>query len=160
VRDLQEISGISSSGRSSLGGGGRRRCSAGIHEGEGATGGWRRWSGCGEQWGSLGAREKELERSGDGRTSGAARVGNERLGGSATEGKEEGKGGGPGRGGGGATRRGGAMGPGPDRRTAPGSGPSAALVGNVRHARVLAGQSGGERRLMGGPRHSVGRWCR
>jgi hypothetical protein len=82
----------------------------------------------------------------------------ERLGGSATEGKEEGKGGGPRHGG--ATRRGGAMGPGLDRRTAPGSGPSAALVGNVRHARVLAGQSGGERRLMGGPRHSVGRWCR
>jgi hypothetical protein len=33
VRDLQEISGIGSSGRSSPGRGGRRRCSAGIHEG-------------------------------------------------------------------------------------------------------------------------------
>ncbi len=49
VRDLQEISGIGSSGRSSPGSGGRRRCSAGIHEGEGATGGHRWWSGCGER---------------------------------------------------------------------------------------------------------------
>jgi hypothetical protein len=88
VRDLQEISGISSSGRSSPGSGGRRWCSVGIREGEGAADG-RRWrSGCGERWGSSGAREKESERSGDGRTSGAARVGSERLSGSATEGKE------------------------------------------------------------------------
>jgi hypothetical protein len=49
VRDLQEISGIGSSGRSSLGSGGRRRCSAGIREGEGAAGGQRRRSGCGER---------------------------------------------------------------------------------------------------------------
>jgi hypothetical protein len=38
VRDLQEISRIGSSGRSSPGSGGRRRCSAGIREGEGADG--------------------------------------------------------------------------------------------------------------------------
>jgi hypothetical protein len=38
VRDLQEISGIGNSGRSSPGRGGRRRCSAGICEGEGAAG--------------------------------------------------------------------------------------------------------------------------
>jgi hypothetical protein len=68
VRDLQEISGIGSSGTGSPGSGGRRRCSAGIHEGEGATGGWRRQSGCGERWGSSGARE-ESERSGDERMS-------------------------------------------------------------------------------------------
>jgi hypothetical protein len=41
VRDLQEISGIGSSGRNSPGSGGRRWCSAGICEGEGATGGRR-----------------------------------------------------------------------------------------------------------------------
>jgi hypothetical protein len=35
VRDLQEISRIGSSGRSSPVGGGRRRCSAGIDEGKG-----------------------------------------------------------------------------------------------------------------------------
>jgi hypothetical protein len=138
VRGLQEILGIGSSGRSSPGSGGRRRCSTGIHEGEGAAGGRRRWSGCGERWGSSGARE-ESERSGDGRTSGAARAGSERLSGSAAEGKWEGKGGGPGRGG--ATRSGGTVGPGPDRRTAPSSGPSAALAGDVRRARVPAGQS-------------------
>jgi hypothetical protein len=118
VRDLQENSGIGSSGRSSPGSGGRRRCSAGIREGEGAAGGRRRRSGCGERWGSSGAREKESERSGDGRTSGAARAGSERLGGSAAEGKGEGKGRGPGRGG--TMRREGAVGPGPDRRTSPG----------------------------------------
>jgi hypothetical protein len=82
----------------------------------------------------LGAQEEGSEKSGDGRTSGAARAGSERLSGSATVGKGEGKGGGPGRGG--ATRSGDAVGPSPDRRTAPGSGPSAALVGDVRHARV------------------------
>jgi hypothetical protein len=99
VRDLQEISGIGSSGRSSPGSGGRRRCSARIREGEGAAGGQRRRSKCGERWGGSGAREEESERSGDGGTSGAARAGRERLGGSAAEGKEEGKGGGPRRGG-------------------------------------------------------------
>jgi hypothetical protein len=134
VRDLQEISGIGSSGRSSPGGGGQRWCSAGIREGEGAAGGRRRRSGCGEQWGSSGTREKESERSGDRRASGAALAGSERLGGSAAEGKGEGKGGGPGRGG--ATRRRGAVGPGPNRRTAPGSGPSAANTGDVRRARA------------------------
>jgi hypothetical protein len=65
VRDLQEISGIGSSGRSSSGSGGRRRCSAGIREGEGAAGGRRLRSGCGERWGSSGAREEGSERSGD-----------------------------------------------------------------------------------------------
>jgi hypothetical protein len=71
VRDLQEILGIGSSGRSSPRGGGWRRCSAGIREGEGATGVWRQRSECGERWGNSGARERESERSGDGRTSGA-----------------------------------------------------------------------------------------
>jgi hypothetical protein len=128
VRDLQEISGIGSKGMSSPGGGGQRRCSAGIHEGEGAAGGRRQRSGCGEWWGSSGAREEGSERSGDGGTSGAARAGSERLGGSATEGKGEEKGGGPG--------RGGAVGPSPDRRMTPGSGSSAALAGDVRRARA------------------------
>jgi hypothetical protein len=41
VRKLQEIAGIGSSGRSSPGSGGRRRCSVGICEGEGAAGGRR-----------------------------------------------------------------------------------------------------------------------
>jgi hypothetical protein len=72
VRDLKEISGIASSGRSSPGRGGQRRCSVGIYEGEGAAGGRRRRSRCGERWGSSGAREKLSERSGDGGTSGAA----------------------------------------------------------------------------------------
>jgi hypothetical protein len=121
VRDLQEISGIGSSGRSSPGSGRQWWCSAGIHEGVGAADGRRRWSGCGERWGSSGVREKESERSGDGRTSGAARAGSEWLSGTATEGKEEGKDGGPGRGG--ATRRGGAVGPDPYQRTAPGPPP-------------------------------------
>jgi hypothetical protein len=50
VRDLQEISGIGSSGRSSPGSGGRRRCSAGIHEGAvGKLG--RSREGVGEEWG-------------------------------------------------------------------------------------------------------------
>jgi hypothetical protein len=72
VRDLLKISGIGSSRRSSPGRGGRRRCSAGIREGEGAAGGQRRWSGCGERWGSSGAREEGSERSGDWGTSEAA----------------------------------------------------------------------------------------
>jgi hypothetical protein len=42
------------------------------------------------------------------------------------------------------------VGPGPDRRTAHGSGPSAALTGDVRRARVPVGQSGGERELKVG----------
>jgi hypothetical protein len=58
VRDLPEISGIGSSGRSSPGSGGRRWCSAGIREGEGVADGRRRRSGCGERWGSSGAREE------------------------------------------------------------------------------------------------------
>jgi hypothetical protein len=124
VRDLQEISGIGSSGRSSPGSGGRRRCSAGIHEGEGAAGGRRRRSGCGVRWGSSGAREKESERSGDGGTSGAARQ----------RGKRREKVGGPGRGG--ATRRGGAMGPGPEWRTVSDSSPSVALASDDRRARA------------------------
>jgi hypothetical protein len=91
VRDLQEISGIGSSGRSSPGRGGRRRCLAGIREGEGAAGGRRLRSGCGERWGSSGAREEGSERSGDGQTSGAARAGSERLDGNAAEGRWGGK---------------------------------------------------------------------
>jgi hypothetical protein len=58
-------------------------------------------------------------------------------------GKEEGKGGGPGVGG--ATWRGGAMGPGPDRQTAPDSGPSAVLAGDVRRARTWRPDRAGER---------------
>jgi hypothetical protein len=114
---------------------------------EEAAGGRRQRFRCGEQWGSSGAREEGSERSGEGGTCGAARAGIERLGGSAAEGKEEGKGGGPGRGG--ATRRGGAVGPGPDQRTSPGSGLSAALVGNMRRARACrpdrAGREGADR---------------
>jgi hypothetical protein len=71
---LQENAGIDSSGRSSPGSGGRRWCSAGIHEGEWANGGWRRRSGCGERWGGSGAREEGSERSGDRRMSGATRA--------------------------------------------------------------------------------------
>jgi hypothetical protein len=147
VRDLPEILGIGSSGRSSPWSGGRRRCSAGIREGEGAAGGRRRRSGCGERWGSLGAQEEGSERSGDGGTSGAARAGSERLSGSVTEGKRREKGGGPGRGG--VTRRGGALGPGPDRRASPDSGPSTALAGDVCRARACrpdrAGREGADR---------------
>jgi hypothetical protein len=55
VSDLQEILGIGSSGWSSPGSGGRRRCSARIREGEGAVGGWRRRFGHGKRWGSSGA---------------------------------------------------------------------------------------------------------
>jgi hypothetical protein len=96
VRKLQEIAGIGSSGRSSQGSGGRWRCSAGIHKGEWVACGRRLRSVCGERWGGSGAREEESERSGDGRTSGAAREGSERLGGSAAEGKRGGKRWGPG----------------------------------------------------------------
>jgi hypothetical protein len=89
VRDLQEISGIGSKGRSSPGGGGRRRCSAEIHEGEGAAGGRRRRSGCGEQWGGSGAREEGSERSGDGGNewarSSALQRGKEKRGGPSAE---------------------------------------------------------------------------
>jgi hypothetical protein len=135
VRRLQEIAGIGSSGRSSPGSGGRRWCSARIHEGEWAAGGRRRRYGRGEQWGGSGARGKGSERSGDGRTSGAARAGSERLGGSVTEGKREGKRWGSG--------RGGAVGPDPDWRTAPGSGPSVALAGDVRRVCIASGNREG-----------------
>jgi hypothetical protein len=140
VRDLHEISGIGSSGRSSPGSGGRRRCSAGIREGEGAAGGRRRWSRCGERSGSSSAREEGSERSGNGGTSGAARAGSERLDGSTAEGKEKGRRGGP--------RRGGAVGPGPDQRMVPGSGPSTALMDDVRRTRTCrpdrAGREGAD----------------
>jgi hypothetical protein len=63
VRKMQEITGIGSSRRSSPRSGERRRCSAGIHEGEWAVGGWRRRSGCGERWGGSGAQEEGSERS-------------------------------------------------------------------------------------------------
>jgi hypothetical protein len=66
VRKMQELAGIGSSGRSSPGSGGQRRCSAGICEGEWAAGGWRQRSGCGERWGGSSAREEGSERSGDG----------------------------------------------------------------------------------------------
>jgi hypothetical protein len=131
VRKLQENTGIGSSGRSSPGSGGWRRCSAGIREGEWAAGGRRRRYGCGERWGGSGTREEGSERSGDGRTSGAAQAGSERLGGSAAEGERGGKRWGSGRGG--ATRRGGCRGAWP--RLADGA--------RQRH-------SAGERELMGG----------
>jgi hypothetical protein len=99
--------------------------------------------GCGERWGGSGAREEGSERSGDGWTSGAARTGSERLGDSGAEGERGGKRWGSGRGG--ATRRGGAVGPGPDQRTAPGSGPSTALMGDVRHVSVCRPDREGER---------------
>jgi hypothetical protein len=141
VRKLQENAGIGSSGRSSPGSRGRRRCSTGIREGEGAVGGWRWRFGCGERWGGSGAREEGSERSGDERTSGAARAGSERLGGSAAEGKRGRKrwGSGPG----GATWRGGTVGPGLDRQTVPGSGLSAALAGDMRRARIARGNREG-----------------
>jgi hypothetical protein len=106
-----------------------------------------------------GGEARALESNGDERTSGAALAGSERYGDSVVEReREEGKGEGSERGG--ATRHGGAMGPGPDWWMAPGSSPSMALEGDVRHARVPVGQSGGERELAGGPRHSAGRRCR
>jgi hypothetical protein len=96
VRKLQEIAGIGSSGRSSPGSDGQRRCSAGIREGEWAAGGRRRRSECGERWGGSVARDEGSERSGDGRTSGAARGGASGSVAAQQRGKEEGKGGGPG----------------------------------------------------------------
>jgi hypothetical protein len=147
VRKLQEIAGIGSSGRSSTGSGGRRWSLAGIREGDWAIGGRRRRSRCGERWGGSGAREEGSERNGDGRMSGAARAGSERLDGSATEGKRGGKRWGSGRGG--ATQRGGVVGPGPDRRTAPGSGPSTALTSDVRHTRVASGNREGREAFDG-----------
>jgi hypothetical protein len=104
-------------------------------EGE-ASGGRRQRSGRGKRWGELGAREGESERSGDGRTSGT-------VSGEEMAQRQCGRGG---RKGGvrawGATQHGGAVGSGPDRRTAPGSGPSAALVGDMRRARVACGNKG------------------
>jgi hypothetical protein len=53
VRGLQEIAGIGSSGRSSPGSGGQRRCSARIRARGGGSGGQRRWSTAGsggESW--------------------------------------------------------------------------------------------------------------
>jgi hypothetical protein len=124
VRDLPEISGIGSSGRSSPGSGGRRWCSAGIREGEGVADG-RRWrSGCGERWGSSGAREEgeRVEERQRGRGERGKKVGVSGVG--VPHGA------------------GGAVGPGPDRQASPGSGPSAVLTGDVRRARLPAGQSG------------------
>jgi hypothetical protein len=159
VRKLQENARIGSSGRSSPGSGGRQRCSAGICEGEWAADARRRRYGCGEQWGGSGAREEWSERSGDGRTSGAARAGSERLGGSATEGERGGKRWGSERGG--ATRCGGCHGAWP--RPADGARQRPKRGAHRRRAprmRVPAGQSGGERELTGGPRHSATRRCR
>jgi hypothetical protein len=85
--------------------------------------------------GRLGRSRGWLERSGDGRTSGAARAGSERLGSSAADGERGGKRLGFG--------RGGAVGLGPDRQTAPGSGPSVALADDVRRARVASGNREG-----------------
>jgi hypothetical protein len=133
VRDLQEISGIGSSGRSSPGSGGRRWCSAGMHEEEGAAGG-RRWrSRCGKRWGSSGSREEGRRGvgTGDEWSSASGERAARRQHGRGKE-KRGGKGGGPGRGG--PCVAGGAMGPGPDRRASPGNGPSAALAGDVRRA--------------------------
>jgi hypothetical protein len=57
------------------------------------------------------------------------------------------------------TARGSVVGPDPNWRAAPGSGPSAARTGDVRRAHVTdRKQIGGG--LTGGLRHSVGRWCR
>jgi hypothetical protein len=63
------------------------------------------------------------------------------------------KGGGPGRGG--ATWRGCAVGPGPDRRSSPGSGPSAALAASARADRTERGERG----LTGGSWHNAGQRC-
>jgi hypothetical protein len=59
VRELQENAGIGSSGRSSLGSGGRRWCSAGIREGEWAAGGR-----CGGLGAGSGGEARALERRG------------------------------------------------------------------------------------------------
>jgi hypothetical protein len=148
VRDLQEISGIGRPWRSSPGSGGRWRCSAKIHEGEGAVGGRTRRSRCGGAVGKLGrsregvgeewGREDESTRS---RLSGAVVDAAER------ERKEGEKVGVPGVG---VPRgAGGAVGPGPDWRASPGSGPSVALVGDVCRARACrsdrAGREGAKR---------------
>jgi hypothetical protein len=157
VRKLQEIVGIGSSGRSSPGSGGRRRCSTGIHEGEWTAGGWRRRSRCGERWGGSGAREEGSERSGDVRTSGAARAGSERHDDSAAKGKRGAKRWGSGRGG--ATWCGGAVGPSPDQRTVPDSGPSVALAGDVRRARACRLTERGREGADGWATDSAGRRC-
>jgi hypothetical protein len=152
VRKLQEIAGIGSSGRSSPGSDGQRRCSAGIREGEWAAGGRRRRSECGERWGVSVARDEGSERSGDGRTSGAARGGASGSVAAQQRGKEEGKGGGPGMG----VPRGVAL--------TGGQRPAAARARRswvTCTARALSAETErGERRLTGGPRHSAGRRCR
>jgi hypothetical protein len=115
VRGLEKIAGIGSSGRSSPGSGGQRRCSAGIHVREGGL----RWLEAvvwhGKRWGELGAREEESERSGDGRTSGEETAWRQRG-----RGGEKGKKGGPGMGCH-VARGGGAVGPGHDWQAAPAS---------------------------------------
>jgi hypothetical protein len=141
VRDLQEISGIGSSGRSSPRSGGRRWCSAGIREGEGAAGGQRWRSGCGERWGSSGGREKGSERSGDGRTS--RRASGERA---ARRQHDRGERGG---------KKVGVPGVGVPR----GAGVPWGLAPTCA-ARVRAGRTErGERELTGGSRHSAGWRC-
>jgi hypothetical protein len=115
VRKLQEIAGIGSTGRSSLGSGGQRRCPAEIHEGEGAANG-RRWrSGCGERWRGSGTREEESERSGDGRTSGRGHALSGAVGSTAGRERKE-RGVRPGKC---HVARDGIVGPGPDRWAAP-----------------------------------------
>jgi hypothetical protein len=143
VRDLQEISGIGSSGRSSPGSGGRRRCSVGIREGEGVAGGRRRRSECGERLGGSGAREEGSERSGDDWSS----VSGERAARRQRDIGERGKRWGS-RAWGCHTTRG-----------CRGVWPRPADGRCVPRALVPAGQSEGERRLTGGPRHSFGRRC-
>jgi hypothetical protein len=102
-----------------------------------------------EAVGRVGHSRGGLERSGDGRTSGAASREEMARGQHDREGGKGRKGGGSGRGV--PHGAGGAVGPGPDWRTAPDSCPSAALAGDV-HARALSAETErGERRLTGGP---------
>jgi hypothetical protein len=96
--------------------------------------------------------------SGDGMTSGSSESGGERLDGSAAEGKRGGKRVGVRAWGCHMAR--GRRGAWPRPAGGTGSSPSVARAGDVRRARVPAGNREGERRLTGGPRHSAGRRCR
>jgi hypothetical protein len=147
VRDLQEISGLIAQGGAHRGladGGGARPKSArerglpvagGGGPGAGSDGEARALEKRGRRGVGTGERVEQRERGAS--SSAAVRQ----------RGRKRGESGGPGCGG--ATRRGGAVGPSPDRRTALGSGPSAALAGDVRRARTCrpdrAGREGADK---------------
>jgi hypothetical protein len=145
VRDLQEILRIGNSGKSSPGRGGRWQSSAGIRENQEGSGGRRRRSECGEWWGSLGAQEERSERC-NGRSSGAAQTGSERLSDSATEGRK------------GEIKVGvrawgchvarGRCGAWPRPASGAGSSPRAARAGDVRRARACRSKQSGRERTV------------